>query len=91
VGPPFAAGETLVVDVETGGVVDRLAGLRPARANSWRWRAAPEDVSPPGAVRTAHYFTDGEGRLLRIDFATGERKIVAGPGASTGDRLHLRP
>jgi hypothetical protein len=29
-------------------------------------------------------------RLVRIDFATGERKIVAGPGAPRGERISAR-
>ena len=90
VGPPFAAGETLIVEVDTGRIVDRLAGVRPARGSWWSWRVGPVDVSPPGAVRTAHYFADGDGRLVRIDFATGERKVVAGPGAPPGERIRVR-
>ena len=30
------------------------------------------------------------GRLVRIDFATGERKVVAGPGAPPGERIRVR-
>ena len=90
VGPPFAAGETLIVDVEDGRIVDRLSGLRPARVNPRSWRLQAEEVSAAGCVRSVHYFADGEGRLLRIDFATGERKIVAGPGAPPGERISVR-
>jgi hypothetical protein len=37
-----------------------------------------------------HFFRDVEGRVVRIDFATGERRIVAGPGAPPGERFHFR-
>jgi hypothetical protein len=28
--------------------------------------------------------------VVRIDFGTGERKVVAGPGAPAGERLWVR-
>ena len=36
-----------------------------------------------------HFFL-GRGQLVRIDFSTGERKVVAGPGAPEGERLSVR-
>lgn len=79
-------GETLLVDVDAGRVVERLSGLRPA-ADAWNLSAAPPAGAGPTSV---HYFRDAEGRVIRIDFATGERKIVAGPGAPRGERISVR-
>jgi hypothetical protein len=36
-----------------------------------------------------HFFL-GRGQLVRIDFSTGERKVVAGPGAPPGERVSVR-
>jgi hypothetical protein len=83
---PFLSEDTLLVDVGEGRVVERLSGLRPAIGFFW-------DVSsavPAGAgVTSVHFFRDVEGRVLRLDFATGDRKIVAGPGAQVGERLRI--
>lgn len=78
---PFLSEDTLLVDVGEGRVVERLSGLRPAIGSS---------AVPAGAgVTSAHFFRDVEGRAIRIDFATSERKVVAGPGALRGERLRL--
>jgi hypothetical protein len=82
---PYLPEDTLVVDVGDGRVVERLAGLRPA-IGFW---AAPA-VSPDAQATTVDYFRDVEGRVVRIDFASGDRKVVAGPGAVAGERLSLR-
>jgi hypothetical protein len=37
-----------------------------------------------------HFFRDAEGRVIRLDFATGEQKVVAGPGAPRGERVSVR-
>jgi hypothetical protein len=37
-----------------------------------------------------HFFRDVEGRVIRIDFASGERKVVAGPDAPRGERIRFR-
>jgi hypothetical protein len=80
----LAAADTLIVDVGEGRVVERLSGLWPAVG----FLADVSSVVPAGAgVPTAHLFRDTEGRLIRIDFATGERRVVAGPGAPAGERL----
>ena len=83
---PYLSEDTLVVDVGDGHVIERLSGLRPA-IGFW-------DVSssvPVGrGVTSVHFFRDVEGRVVRIDFTSGERKIVAGPGAQVGERLSLR-
>jgi hypothetical protein len=89
-GAPFTPGESLVVDVDDGRVVDRLPGLRLVPLNPWGWRVASDDVSTQGAVRSVQYFEDGEGHIIRIDFASGERKVLAGPGAPRGERLSVR-
>jgi len=82
---PFLSEDTLVVDVGEGRVVDRLSGLRPAMG-FWSVSAVPEDAGGTGV----HFFRDVEGRVVRIDFATGDRKVVAGPGAPRGERISAR-
>jgi len=82
---PYLAEDSLVVDMGDGRVVQRLAGLRPAMM-FWMVSAVPANA----AVTTAHFFRDADGRVVRVDFATGERKVVAGPGAPAGERLSLR-
>ena len=79
----FLPEDTLLVDVAEGRIVERLSGLRPAMGF---WNASSMPV-PAGSV---HFFRDVESRVIRIDFATGERKIVAGPGAPRGERLSAR-
>jgi hypothetical protein len=80
---PFLPEDTLIVDLSERRVVQRLPGLRPA-IGFWNVSSAV----PAGAgLASAHLFRDFEGRVVRIDFATGERKIVAGPGATRGQRL----
>jgi hypothetical protein len=90
------AEDALVVDVANGEVEERLAaGLRPA---SGFQRASPA-VSEAGS--SVHFFMADEGRgpvqpgrrlhrVVRIDFATGERKVVAGPGAARGQSINER-
>jgi hypothetical protein len=84
---PLLGWDTLLVDVGEGRVVERLSALWPAASHHW-------DVSssaPAGTGATSvHFFQDEKGRLLRIDFATGERKVVAGPGAPRGERISVR-
>jgi hypothetical protein len=83
---PFLSEDTLVVDVASGGVVDKLPGLRPA-IGFWSVSSAV----PAGAgVTTVQYFRDVDGRVVRIDFATGERKVVAGRDTARGERLSAR-
>jgi hypothetical protein len=88
-GPAFGAGETLVVDVADGRIVDRLPGLKAAESRPWIGRLATDVEVRSGVVQSVHCFVDGEGRLWRIDFATGGRKVVAGPGAPRGERLGM--
>jgi hypothetical protein len=79
----FLPEDTLLLDVGEGRVVDRLSGLRPA-VGFWNVSSAV----PAGAtVPRVHFFRDGEGRVIRVDFATGDRKVVAGPGAPRGERI----
>jgi hypothetical protein len=77
--------DTLLVDVGEGRVAERLPGLWPAAAYHW-------DVSAafPAEARRVHLFRDAQGHVIRIDFASGERKVVAGPGAPVGERFSLR-
>jgi hypothetical protein len=53
------------------------------------WGAGAE--IPAGAgLRTVHFFRDAEERVVRIDFASGERRVVAGTGAAVGERISVR-
>lgn len=93
----FLSGEAVVVDVASGAIVQKLPpGLRPAHG-------FPAGASPAvlGAGSSVHFFSDDaepgasspkppEVRLVRIDFATGERKVVAGHGAPRGERISAR-
>ena len=79
----IGGGQTLVVDLATRAVVERLPGLMPAPPSTG---LASSPVRPP---TTVHYFL-GRGQLVRIDFSTGERKVVAGPGAPEGERISAR-
>ncbi len=83
---PFLPEDTVVVDVGEGRVAERLAGLRPTIAFFGASSAAPADAGPT----RVHFFHDAEGHVIRIDFATGERKVVAGPGAPRGERISVR-
>jgi hypothetical protein len=91
------SGDTLVVDVATGAVVHQLSGLRPASGFPFPGLSS----TAPGAMANVHFFREGDGRVLahpdvrsdrvvRIDFATGERKVVAGPDAPRGERVSAR-
>ena len=50
--------------------------------SSFRAPFLPED--------TCSWTSATGGRVIRIDFATGERKVVAGPGAPEGERISAR-
>ena len=63
------------------GLADRVAILHGGRLAL---------AGEPGAeVPTVHFFVEAE-RIVRLDFATGERRVVAGPGATTGERISIR-
>ena len=71
--------ETLVVDVDEGRVVETL----PALGQLWSpWMASPSPA--PGLTR--HFFVE-DGAIVRRDFTNGETRVVAGEGASPGERL----
>jgi hypothetical protein len=82
-GSPFTVGQTLVVDLATLQVAERLEGLMPASSSTG---LVSSPVRPAGSV---HFFIRG-GQLVRIDFSTGERKVVAGRGAPEGERISVR-
>jgi hypothetical protein len=82
----FLPEDTLLVDVGEGRVVDRLAGLRP-KFGFWDVSSA---APAGGGLASVHFFGDDQGRVIRIDFATGGRRVVAGPGAAVGERLSVR-
>jgi hypothetical protein len=86
--PYLPSQDTLLVDVASGQVIERLPGLRPAGPSS-------------AATTSVHYFRSAEAAvvrkgigismpLVRIDFASGERTVVAGPGAQKGERITAR-
>ena len=77
---------TLVVDVASRAVVDTLSDLLPALGF---WGAGSE-IPAGGRLGTVHFFREAEKRVVRIDFSTGERKVVAGPGAPEVERLSVR-
>jgi hypothetical protein len=83
---PVFSVDTLVVDVASRAVVDTLSGLRSAMGF---WAAGPE-IPAAGGLGTVHFFRDAEDRVVRIDFASGERKVVAGTGAVVGGRISAR-
>jgi hypothetical protein len=86
--------DAMVVDVANGAVVEKLLpGLRPAfgfpmgassaSGSSVHFFSVDEERNPaPATPRRNH--------VVRIDFATGERKVVAGLGAPRGERLSAR-
>lgn len=85
-GAIYGTAEVVVIDAADGRVVSVLTDLRP---NTWFGLPADE----PGAVKgvpPARFFWSSEGRLVRVDFATGEQKTVLGPGAPRGERLSVR-
>ena len=89
--------DALVLDVKSGEVVDKLLpGLRPAFGFPLGGSSAALGVGS-----RVHFFRVDEaggpadpGRRLnhvvRIDFATGERRVVAGVGAPRGERISAR-
>jgi len=82
----FLPEDVLLVDLGERHVVERLSGLRPAMG-FWNVSSA---VPAGGAVSSVQYFRDVDGRVVRIDFASGERKVVAGTGAVVGERISAR-
>jgi hypothetical protein len=89
--------DAIVVDVASGEVKGELpAGLRPALGFPLGASSAALGVGS-----SVHFFNvDDErdaahperrlNRVVRIDFATGERKVVAGAGAPRGERISAR-
>jgi hypothetical protein len=77
--------DSVLVDLGEGRVVEQITGLWALGNHRWDVSAG----SPAEATRV-HLFRDAAGRVVRIDFATGERKVVAGPGAQAGKRFSVR-
>jgi hypothetical protein len=82
---PLVDEDTLLVDVAAGRVVERLRGLRPATGFS----IGPSASAAGGGPASVQFFRDPAGRVLRIDFATGARTTVAGPGTPPGRRVRV--
>ncbi|MCG6928451.1 MAG: hypothetical protein LJF30_24460, partial [Acidobacteria bacterium] len=75
--------ETVVIDLAEGRVVETLTAQ--PLPDFW-WLGAPRLSS-----MSVHFFVrSGDGAIVRRDFATGEQRVVAGPGAPAGERLDLR-
>lgn len=84
-GPQFVEQDTVLVDVAAGRVVERMAGLG-AVAGFWFGPAAHSDAEGASSVQ---FLRDKEGRVVRLDFASGARTAVGGRGAVRGERLRV--
>lgn len=83
---PFPSDASLVVDIASGEVVDTLPGLQPG-AGFWGVLPTLPAGAGPGSV---HFFRDAKGHVVRVEFATGERRVLTGPGAPRGERISAR-
>jgi hypothetical protein len=80
---PFLAVDTLLVDVAASRVVERLTGLRPATG----FLVGPATARP--GLGSVQFFQDATGHVVRVDFASGARTVVTGPGAPRGERVGI--
>lgn len=91
------SGRAVLADIASGEIVETLAaGLAPARG----FQLGAPPAAPEGPSRVQFFTADthafsparirGPSQLVRIDFATGERKVVVGPGAPSGERISAR-
>jgi hypothetical protein len=71
--------ETVIVDLDEGRVVETFTGRHPL-PGSW---ILPGPERPPGTIQ---FFWE-DGTIVRRDFATATERVVAGKGASPGERL----
>ncbi len=81
----FVPSDSVLVEVAEGRVVERLEGLRPAPTHLFA-----RDIqarAPAGPAFPPSHFVNGSGQVIQIDFATGQRRVIAGPGAPKGERL----
>jgi hypothetical protein len=81
---PFLGEDTQVVDVAASRVVDKLAGLSLAMAP-----VGPAAVTASASFGSVQFFRDAAGHVVRVDFATGARSTVTGPGAPRGERIGI--
>lgn len=72
------AAKLAVVDAATGAVSDGPAGLVPADRFSW-WLSPVLPPAEPGSPASL-LFLDADGRLVRLDPATGARTVLLGKG-----------
>jgi hypothetical protein len=82
---PFLADDTLVVDVAASRVVERLTGLRPVLGFS----TGPSASTAGPGLGSVQFLRDATDHVIRIDFASGARTTVTGPGAPRGERIHI--
>jgi hypothetical protein len=80
-GVPYYGQKSRILDLASGSVVQELEGLAPAPHRWWTSDIFEAERPAPGL------FVDTSGRLLRLDFATGQRTVIAGPGAPRGQRI----
>jgi hypothetical protein len=82
---PFLADDTLLVDVAASRVVERLTGLRPAMG----FLVGPATSTARPGLGSVQYLQDATGQVVRVDFISGGRTTVTGPGASRGERVSI--
>lgn len=80
-GVPYYGQKSRILDLASGSVVQELEGLAPAPHRWWTSDIFEAERPAPGL------FVDTSGRLLRLDFATGQRTVLAGPGAPRAKRI----
>jgi hypothetical protein len=82
---PFLTEDTLVVDVTASRVVERLTGLRPV----FGFSADPATSTGGPGPGSVQFLLDATDRVVRVDFATGARTTVTGPGAPRGEPVRI--
>lgn len=75
------ANETVVVDANAGQVVTRIEGLRPAG------RGGSDSIGPEPRAGAPLLLRGPDSQVIRLDPASGERRVIAGPGAPKGERI----
>jgi hypothetical protein len=79
-----SSAETVVVDLDTRRVVETLPGRQPL--GGFFWLGTPAHA-PGAAAPTLHLLVTPEASVVRRDFASGDERVVAGPGARPGERI----
>jgi hypothetical protein len=74
--------DAVIFDLDERRVVETLSGGRPL----WGGWLRPEGLGAGTETPKAQLFMEGDD-VVRLDVATGERRIVAGPDARPGGRI----